>query len=172
MKLWVLTPMLILTDDLELHTNCDRWNVLGAGLTDQQHSSGPGPSSDTQGCAAANSEWPMCRVPVPAFLTSGQWPAARDLPGGRDQRPVSGARSYSSAVADDKPAVTSQLDSDRGLLSLLYSLPMFQNLQQTCITCWASPKMYFSTSLCSISFFCHWTLDSSLSSLFIFHSTS
>ena len=52
------------------------------------------------------------------------------------------------------------------------SLPKFQNQQQTCITCWASPKMYFSTSLCSISSFCRWTWDSSSSSLFIFHSTS
>ena len=56
--------------------------------------------------------------------------------------------------------------------SFINLLPMFQNLQQTCITCWASPKMYFSTSLCSISFFCRWTWASSSSSLFIFHSTS
>ena len=81
MKLSVLTPILILTDDLELHTNCDRWNVLGAGLTDQQHSSGLGLLWHSGlRCGKLCPEWP-----VPAFLTSGQWPAVRDLPGSRDR---------------------------------------------------------------------------------------
>ena len=46
----------------------------------------PGPSSETRGCAAVNCvQSSVPGSPVPAFLTSGQWPAVRDLPGSRDR---------------------------------------------------------------------------------------
>ena len=64
--------------------HCDRWNVLGAGLTDQQHSSGLGLAL-TLRAALRQTVARVANVPVPAFLTSGQWPAGGDLPGSRDR---------------------------------------------------------------------------------------
>ena len=137
---------------------------------DQQHSSGPALGlalTLSRGCAAANSGngW-QCdgsgnvTDSLPTAGLSNQ-PRASDQPGPEicpaarssgEAGVSSQEQSYSSAVADDKPAVTSEWDMEG--LSLYKLLLNFQNLQQTCITCWASPKMYFSTSLCSISFFC------------------
>ena len=43
---------------------------------------------------------------------------------------------------------------DRDLPDLT-TFTLFQNLQQPCITCWDSRKMFFFTSLFFISSFCH-----------------
>ena len=84
MTLSVLTPILILTDDLELHT---MWPVKCPWSRPDRPAAliRPGPGSDTQGCAAANcSQSGQC---ASAGLSNQRPVTSRggDLPGSRDR---------------------------------------------------------------------------------------